>query len=108
MEQIKEIFNKYKNLIIEASIGISLLVGSYFGFSYFISVGESVTKTQATGQLLGPKFVEFLQLTGKDAVNLDISFLENPMLKQLQDFTEEITESERRGRDYPFYPKNAR
>lgn len=105
MDKVKEIFNQYKNIIVEASIGIALLVGGYFGFSYFVSVGDSVAVTQTNGQLLGPKFVAFLQLTGKDAVNLDVSFLDRPMLKQLQDFTEKIEESKKRGRDYPFYPR---
>lgn len=105
MEKVKEFLKTYKNLIIEIFIGLALLVGSYFGFSFFISQGDSVGVVESNGQLLGPRFVEFLQLTGKNAVNLDTSFLESPMLKQLQDFTEEIGESERRGRDYPFYPK---
>ena len=79
-------------------------MGSYFGFSYFVSSGDSTTVVESNGQLLGPRFVDFLQLTGKNAVNLDVSFLDNPTLKQLQDFTEVIPETDKRGRVYPFYP----
>lgn len=104
MEQLKFIFNKYKNILAEVVIVIIICIGAYYGYSLFQNNDGETTTTEANGQLLGPAFVSFLQITGKNGVNLDTSFMKNPLIGQLQDFTEEINPSPKKGRVYPFYP----
>ncbi len=103
MKPLTDFFIKNK-IVAEAAIAIALVAGGYYGISLFMGSGE-ITVVETNEQLLGQNFVLFLKAVNQDHVSLtDRSFLSNPLIAELQDFTEIIPPTTERGRADPFIP----
>ena len=96
--------SKNNMLVVEIIVTLLLIAGGYFGYTYFFS--EDSSTTEVAGNIkLGKNMSAFVQIVGKDKINLDMQSITNSAyVKSLQDHTQLFTYSSRRGRSDPFLP----
>ena len=92
-----------KNLIVEVIILCLFLGGMYYAYT-LVSEQSPTTTAASSEQLFGPNLTLLIKAVNQDHVVLkDISFLNSELVRQLQDFSEEIKHTSV-GRDDPFVP----
>lgn len=103
--QIQQLFLQKKTLVIEMVVLVLFLVGMYYLFSSFSEPSTTTTQTQINQQLLGTNFVLFIKAVNQDKLSFkEMSFVNSPLVQQLQDFSVTIGPTESRGRLDPFTP----
>ncbi len=102
--QVPTIFAEKRNMIIEIVVLCLFLGAMYYGYTIFSE--KSPTTTASTNeQLFGPNLTILLKAVNQDNLVLkDVSFMNSELVRQLQDFSEIITQNATRGREDPFIP----
>ena len=95
---------KNKKIIIEVLILVAVLGGLYYLYTVF-SQEEQTATAQANPALLGPNFINFINITTKDKILFkNKTFLKQPLVEMLVDYSEIISPNATRGRLDPFVP----
>ncbi len=103
--QLPSSFLQKKTLIMEIGILVVFLIGMYYLYTMFSEPDTTTTSSQASEQLLGQNLTLFLKAVRNDKLSFDTSsFMNQPLIEQLQDFSETIIPASSRGRDDPFAP----
>ena len=103
--QLPSFFVQKKTLIIEMAVLVIFLGGMYYLYTIFSEQSSVTTQTQGSEQLLGQNITLFLKAVRQDKLSFDTSsFMSQPLIEQLQDFSETIVPASSRGRDDPFAP----
>lgn len=91
-------------LIVEIVVGIGVLVGGYFGYTYLFS-DESTSEKKVIPAQLGPNMASFSNFIAKEKINFDtIAVLDTPFVKSLVDYSQTFATTSVRGRLNPFVP----
>ncbi len=102
--QLPSFFVQKKTLVVETIVLVIFLVGVYYLYTIFSEQTPVATSSQ-NNQLLGQNLTLFLKAESQDKLSFDTSsFMSQPLISQLQDFTETILPASSRGRDDPFAP----
>lgn len=99
--------SKGKSIIfIEILVLVLFLGGAYYLYTQFSSPSAEVSSVESdtAGQsLLGPKTLSFQKTSNQERLNFKLSS-ESELMKQLEDFSENIPTSAPEGRSNPFMP----
>ena len=102
---ISTFFQEKKTLIIEVLMFIGVVFGCYYGYNYLFTEDPSQVQTQLDTSLLGKNFVTFLSATQSGNISFkDQQFLRSDFVGKLQDYSEVILPTPKRGRLNPFVP----
>lgn len=102
--QLPSFFVQKKTVIVETLVLVLFLVGIYYVYTIF-SEQAPISANSKNNQLLGQNLTLFLKAESQDKLSFDTSsFMSQPLISQLQDFTETILPASSRGRDDPFAP----
>jgi hypothetical protein len=94
-----------KTIIIEVLLLVAVVVGCYFGYTYFFKQQESDVSVEINPAILGKNFVTFLNASRSGAIDLkDQQFLRSTYVSKLKDYSEVILPAPKRGRMDPFVP----
>lgn len=102
---MQSFFVQKKTLIIETTV-LTLFLGGMFYLYAVMNGGEATTSQAAVNQqLLGQKFTLFIKAVSQDKISFkETDFLKSGLVRNLNNFTEDIGQTETRGRDDPFVP----
>ncbi len=101
------IFTQKKTVIMEVIVLAVVLFGLYY---FYTTMGEQspTTVTPVNQQIIGQysNLTLFLKVVDQGKISLDgVEFMNSsPLVKELQDFSEVIPQTVKRGRDNPFTP----
>lgn len=103
--QLPKLFVEKKTIIIEMVVLVMFLCGMYYVYTLFSVDEEVTTQVKINEQLLGQNLTLFLKALNQDRISFDTSsFITNPLIGELQDFSETILPASTRGRSDPFMP----
>lgn len=103
--QTPSFFTQKKTVIIETLVLVVFLIVAYYAYSMFTEQSPTTTNATASEQLFGENLTLFLKAERQDKLSFDTaSFINSPLISQLQDFSELILPAASRGRDDPFAP----
>lgn len=102
--QVTNILTEKKNIILEVVVLCIFLGALFYGYT-LISEKTPITTTSTTQPLFGPNMTLLFKAINEDNIVLNNrSFMTGQVARQLQDFSEVILPSVKRGRDNPFFP----
>lgn len=102
--QVPNILTEKKSILIEVIILCVFLGALFYGYT-LISEKSPITTVSTTQPLFGPNMTLLLKALNEDHIVLNNrSFMTGQIARQLEDFSEVILPSIKRGRDNPFSP----
>lgn len=92
-------------MLLEGAVVFLVIAGIIYFYLQFSQKDAVTIPTSTDSQLLGQNFVVLVRAINEDKISFtQKSFMQSPLVERLQDFSEEISLTESRGRAEPFSP----